>query len=106
MDRAENLVLKDPEPRIHPTAELKACKLGRYSSIGDRVILREVTVGDFSYFERHSEAIYTTIGNDLNAKSPFYPLVQPGQVVASSKNLTHTTFNVVYWIDVTAVGSR
>ncbi|MGX5802338.1 DapH/DapD/GlmU-related protein [Bradyrhizobium sp. Arg314] len=62
MDRPENLVLKDPEPRIHPTAELKACKLGRYVSIGERVILREVTVGDFSYFERHSEAIYTTIG--------------------------------------------
>ncbi|MDX8453912.1 DapH/DapD/GlmU-related protein [Mesorhizobium sp. VK9D] len=62
MNRPENLVLKDPEPRIHPTAELKACKLGRYVSIGERVILREVTVGDFSYFERHSEAIYTTIG--------------------------------------------
>jgi phosphonate metabolism protein (transferase hexapeptide repeat family) len=62
MDRPENLVLKDPEPRIHPTAELKACKLGRYASIGERVILREVSVGDFSYFERHAEAIYTTIG--------------------------------------------
>jgi len=62
MDRPEHLVLKDPEPRIHPTAELKACRLGRYASIGERVILREVTVGDFSYFERHSEAIYTTIG--------------------------------------------
>jgi phosphonate metabolism protein (transferase hexapeptide repeat family) len=62
MDRSENLVLKDSEPRIHPTAELKACKLGRYASIGERVVLREVTVGDFTYFERHSEAIYTTIG--------------------------------------------
>jgi len=51
-------------------------------------------------------ALYTTIGNNLNAKSPFYPLLQPGQVVASSKNLTKTTFNVVYWIDVTAVGSK
>ncbi|BCM20453.1 DapH/DapD/GlmU-related protein [Mesorhizobium sp. J8] len=62
MDRPENLVLKDPEPRIHPTAELKGCKLGRYASIGERVILREVSVGDFSYFERHCEAIYTTVG--------------------------------------------
>ena len=62
MDRSENLLLKDSEPRIHSTAELKACKLGRYASIGERVVLREVTVGDFSYFERHSEAIYTTIG--------------------------------------------
>lgn len=62
MDRSEHLVPKDPEPRIHATAELKGCKLGRYASIGERVVLREVTVGDFSYFERHSEAIYATIG--------------------------------------------
>ncbi|SDA85987.1 DapH/DapD/GlmU-related protein [Mesorhizobium qingshengii] len=62
MDRSEHLVPKDPEPRVHPTAELKGCKLGRYVSIGERVVLREVTVGDFSYFERHSEAIYATIG--------------------------------------------
>lgn len=62
MDRTEDLVPKDPEPRIHPTAELKSCRLGRYAAIGERVVLREVTVGDFSYFERHAEAIYTTIG--------------------------------------------
>ncbi len=49
---------------------------------------------------------FRTIQTQLNAKGPFYPLVQPGQVVASSKNLTSTTFNVVYWIDVTAVGTR
>lgn len=62
MDRPEHLVLKGSEPRIHPTAELKACRLGRYASIGERVVLREVVVGDFSYFERNAEAIYTTIG--------------------------------------------
>jgi peptide/nickel transport system substrate-binding protein len=50
--------------------------------------------------------LFQQIGNQLNARSPFYPLVQPGQVVASSSNLTRTTFNVVYWIDVTAVGSK
>jgi phosphonate metabolism protein (transferase hexapeptide repeat family) len=62
MDRPDALRFKSPEPRIHPTAELKSCKLGRYSAIGERVILREVIVGDFTYFERHAEAIYTTIG--------------------------------------------
>jgi phosphonate metabolism protein (transferase hexapeptide repeat family) len=56
------LRFKDSEPRIHPTAELKSCRLGRCAIVGERVILREVTVGDFSYFERHAEAIYTTIG--------------------------------------------
>ncbi|MGN6465911.1 MAG: DapH/DapD/GlmU-related protein [Rhizobiaceae bacterium] len=58
----DNLRFLPPEPRVHPTAELKGCKLGRYSSVGERTILRDVTVGDFSYFERHAEAIYTDIG--------------------------------------------
>jgi len=58
----EDLRFKDPEPRIHPTAELKSCRLGRYAAIGERVVLRQVAVGDFSYFERHAEAIYTTVG--------------------------------------------
>ena len=52
----------NPEPRIHPTAELKSCRLGRHVVIGERVVLREVSVGDYSYFERHGEAIYTRIG--------------------------------------------
>jgi phosphonate metabolism protein (transferase hexapeptide repeat family) len=62
MDEPEDIRFKSPEPRVHPTAELKSCRLGRYSIVGERVILREVTLGDFSYFERHAEAIYTTIG--------------------------------------------
>lgn len=52
----------DSEPRVHTTAELKACRLGRHVAIGERVVLREVTVGDYSYFERHGEAIYARIG--------------------------------------------
>ena len=62
MSEPADLRFNDPEPRIHPTAELKSCRLGRYAAIGERVILREVSVGDYSYFERHAEAIYTTIG--------------------------------------------
>lgn len=50
------------EPRIHQTAELKSCRLGRHVNIAERVILREVTVGDYSYMERHGEGIYATIG--------------------------------------------
>ena len=62
MNEPADLRFTDPEPRIHPTAELKACRLGRYAAIGERVVLRDVVVGDYSYFERHAEAIYTTIG--------------------------------------------
>jgi phosphonate metabolism protein (transferase hexapeptide repeat family) len=62
MTEADDLRFLPAEPRIHPTAELKACRIGRYASVGERTVLREVTVGDFSYFERHAEAIYTDIG--------------------------------------------
>lgn len=50
------------EPRIHPTAELKGCKLGRSVVVGERVILRDASVGDYTYFERHGEAIYADFG--------------------------------------------
>jgi phosphonate metabolism protein (transferase hexapeptide repeat family) len=62
MNDAADLRFLPPEPRIHPTAELKGCRIGRYASVGERTVLREVTIGDFSYFERHAEAIYTEIG--------------------------------------------
>ncbi len=53
---------KTEEPRIHTTAQLKSSRIGKYCEIGERVVLREVVVGDFSYFERNGEAIYTEIG--------------------------------------------
>ncbi|WAP69403.1 DapH/DapD/GlmU-related protein [Jiella pelagia] len=58
----EELRFRPPEPRIATTAELKKTRLGRYAEIGPRVVLREVEVGDFSYFERGGEAVYTKIG--------------------------------------------
>ncbi|WP_027168736.1 DapH/DapD/GlmU-related protein [Mesorhizobium sp. WSM3224] len=108
MDRPENLVLKDPEPRIHPTAELKACKLGRYASIGERVILREVTVGDFSYFERHCEAIYTTIGKfcSIAANSRINALEHPIERLTQHK-VSYRPNEYFRWLGVdTAFRSR
>jgi phosphonate metabolism protein (transferase hexapeptide repeat family) len=103
MDRPENLVLRDSEPRIHPTAELKACKLGRYTSIGERVILREATVGDFSYFERHAEAIYTTIGKfcSIAANSRINALEHPVERVTQHK-VSYRPNEYFRWLGVDA----
>jgi phosphonate metabolism protein (transferase hexapeptide repeat family) len=78
---------KDSEPRIHPTAELKSCRLGRYAIVGERVILREVTLGDFSYFERHAEAIYTSIGKfcSIAANSRINALEHPMERLTTHK---------------------
>lgn len=54
--------VRTSQPRVHPSAELRSCKLGRYVVVGQRVVLREVQVGDFTYFERNGEAIYATVG--------------------------------------------
>ncbi|BCH24145.1 antibiotic acetyltransferase [Mesorhizobium sp. L-8-10] len=82
-----DLRFTDPEPRIHPTAELKSCRLGRYSAIGERVVLREVSVGDYSYFERHAEAIYTTIGKfcSIAANSRINALEHPLERLTTHK---------------------
>lgn len=58
----EPILRAESEPRIHTTATLKSCRLGRYVNIGERVVLREVAIGDYSYFERFGEAIYSQIG--------------------------------------------
>lgn len=50
------------QPKIHPTADLKRCSLGRRVIVAERVVMREVEVGDYTYFERGGEAMYALIG--------------------------------------------
>lgn len=84
---ADDLRFKNSEPRAHPTAELKNCRLGRHVAIGERCVLREVTVGDFSYFERHAEAIYTRLGKfcSVAANSRINALEHPIERVTQHK---------------------
>jgi phosphonate metabolism protein (transferase hexapeptide repeat family) len=87
MSEKDDLRFKVSEPRIHPTAELKSRKLGRHVVIGERTVLREVSVGDFSYFERHCEAIYTQIGKfcSIAANSRLNALEHPIERITSHK---------------------
>lgn len=64
-DKGENkgeLRFRADEPRVHTTADLKETRLGRAADIGEKVILRRVSVGAYSYFERGGEAAHATIG--------------------------------------------
>jgi phosphonate metabolism protein (transferase hexapeptide repeat family) len=58
----EKPLLRDPKPRIHKSSLLQDVECGQFTEIGERVVLRDVKLGDFSYIERHSEAIYADIG--------------------------------------------
>jgi phosphonate metabolism protein (transferase hexapeptide repeat family) len=53
---------RDGAPRVHATAEVRDCVLGRFTIVGVRVVLAECELGDYSYFSRGAEAIYTTVG--------------------------------------------
>jgi peptide/nickel transport system substrate-binding protein len=50
--------------------------------------------------------LFKQIQLQLNQRGPFFPLFQPGQIVASSKNLTRVVYNAQFQIDVSTVGSR
>jgi phosphonate metabolism protein (transferase hexapeptide repeat family) len=53
---------RDGSPRIHASATHRDCSFGLFTEVGERVVLAESTFGDYSYIERHAEAIYTDIG--------------------------------------------
>jgi phosphonate metabolism protein (transferase hexapeptide repeat family) len=51
-----------PSPLVHPDASLRDCTLGRYTEVGARSSLLEVTMGDYSYVVNDSEIAYTSFG--------------------------------------------
>jgi phosphonate metabolism protein (transferase hexapeptide repeat family) len=53
---------RDGGPRVHGSASLRNAVLGRFTEIKERVQFHDSELGDYSYIERHSEAIYARIG--------------------------------------------
>ena len=87
MSQPDDPRLRDPAPRIHTTAQTKGCKMGRHSIVGERCVLRDMKLGDFSYFERHCEAIYSDIGKfcSIAANCRINALEHPLERVTSHK---------------------
>ncbi len=53
---------RDGTPRLHGSAVTRNAVLGRFTELKERVQLLDSTLGDYSYIERDSEAIYAEIG--------------------------------------------
>jgi phosphonate metabolism protein (transferase hexapeptide repeat family) len=81
---------RDGSPRVHPSAEVRDCVLGRHTVVGVRVVLAECELGDYSYFSRGSEAIYTTVGKftAIAANARINALSHPMERV-SQHNITY-----------------
>ena len=53
---------RDGTPRVANSATVADSVLGQFTEIGERVLFRSSELGDYSYIERHAEAIHTRIG--------------------------------------------
>ncbi|MFZ5672947.1 MAG: DapH/DapD/GlmU-related protein [Pseudomonadota bacterium] len=53
---------RDGEPVVHPSAQLRNARLGRFTALAERVSFKDSELGDYSYIERHAEIIYAAIG--------------------------------------------
>jgi phosphonate metabolism protein (transferase hexapeptide repeat family) len=60
--RHKNSAPRDGTPRVHQSAEVRDCVLGKFTDVAPRVVMAECELGDYSYLARGSEAIYTSIG--------------------------------------------
>ena len=49
-------------PLVHPSADVRDCRLGAYCEVGARTQLLEVELGDYSYIVNDSDVAYATIG--------------------------------------------
>lgn len=58
-----------PEPHIAADASLHETTLGRWTEIGDRCILNNVVLGDFSYVQNDSDLMFARIGKFVSIAS-------------------------------------
>jgi phosphonate metabolism protein (transferase hexapeptide repeat family) len=56
-------------PSVHPTAEVRASELGRYTEIGERCQVAETSFGDYSYAVRDCEIWCANVGKFANIAS-------------------------------------
>ncbi len=50
--------------------------------------------------------LFRDVQTQLNEQSPIYPLLNAGQAVVTTKNLTNVAYSPVWYIDFAAIGSN
>jgi acetyltransferase-like isoleucine patch superfamily enzyme len=77
-------------PLIHPTADVRDCKLGAYTEVGARTRLLEVALGDYSYVVNDSEAAYTRFGKFCSIAA--MARINPGNHPMARATQSHMTY--------------
>jgi phosphonate metabolism protein (transferase hexapeptide repeat family) len=53
---------RDGSSRVHSSSSLRDCVMGQFTDVGERVLISDSAIGDYTYIERHCEIIYARIG--------------------------------------------
>lgn len=86
------------EPAIHPTAQVRECRLGRYTQVGERTRLLETDMGDYSYIVQDGEVAYASIGKFCSIAS--HVRINPGNHPMWRASQAHFTYRAsTYWPD-------
>jgi len=78
------------EPLVHPTAEIKASTLGRYTEVGPRTKLNEVALCDYSYVVNDSDIAYAAIGKFCSIAA--MTRINPGNHPMHRASQSHFTY--------------
>jgi phosphonate metabolism protein (transferase hexapeptide repeat family) len=77
-------------PLVHPTADVRDCRLGAYCEVGARTQLLEVALGDYSYIVNDSDAAYATIGKFCSIAA--MTRINPGNHPMDRASQSHFTY--------------
>lgn len=77
-------------PSIHPTARVRDSALGRFTEVGERTRLAEVTMGDYSYVVNDSDIAIARIGRFCSIAS--HVRINPGNHPLDRAALSHFTY--------------
>lgn len=85
------------KPFVHPTATVKASKLGRYTEIGAGSQVSNSTMGDYSYAVENTQIAYAMIGKFANIASHvrIYASKHPMELAS----LHHFTYRSSWYFD-------
>jgi len=78
------------EPLVHPTAEVKASTLGRYTEVGARTKLLEVEMADYSYVVNDGDIAYASIGKFCSIAA--MTRINPGNHPMQRASQAHFTY--------------
>lgn len=78
------------EPAVDPTAQVKDCRLGRYTEVGARTLIAECRLGDYSYVMQDGEIIYSAIGKFCSIAS--HVRINPGNHPMERASQSHFTY--------------